>query len=376
MRFRRFKAPGMREAMARVREEMGEDAVIVTTEQLPDGSVEVTAAAERPRPAPPPRVSEPTTLESRLEQRLRARLRAEAQATGTNTPPAASVCLADIEAVLAFHQVPDAARQTMLRAAEAHEATDAPAMLARALEGALAFQPIGDALPRSIMLVGTPGSGKTVTAAKLAARAVLSGQGVDFITADAIRSGALAQSKAYADVLNQDVCEVRGADELAMLLDTRAEIGRDRPCIIDTPAANLLDSSEVDLMARLVQAAAPAGVEPVAVIAAGADALDMAEAAILFARLGCRRAIVTRTDATRRLGPVITALADAGLAAAELGIKPYIAGGLAPATPVRLAELITARSTATPPAPTRLDAKRPMPVPRPGNGTAEEHEPA
>lgn len=91
------------------------------------------------------------------------------------------------------------------------------------------------------MLIGTPGSGKTVTAAKLAARAVLAGQQVDIITADAVRSGALAQSKAYADVLNQDVAEVRGADELALMLDTRAELGRNRPCIIDTPATNLHD---------------------------------------------------------------------------------------------------------------------------------------
>ena len=80
----------------------------------------------------------------------------------------------------------------------------------------------------------------------------------------------------------------------------------------------------------------------------------MAETAQLFAQLGCRRVIVTRTDATRRLGGMMAALATARLAAAEFGIKPYLAGGLTAATPATLAHMTLAKSATSAPHPTLL----------------------
>ncbi len=355
MRLRRFKAPSMREAMARVRDELGDTAIIVSSENLPTGGVEVTAVNERRGNAPDTAEPDTSPVRDQLELRLKARLRGEAKAASDNDTPTLGFTTTDLSAVLNDHRVPDLLADRLLQAANAHDSDDAHAALAHSLGIALTFQPIGEQLPGSIMLIGTPGSGKTVSAAKLAARAVLAGQQVDIITADAVRSGALAQSKAYADVLNQDVAEVRGADELALMLDTRAELGRNRPCIIDTPATNLHDRAELDHTARLVQACrgsdAASGVEPVGVIAAGGDTEDMADAARLFAQLGCRRVIISRTDATKRLGGVMAALATARLAAAEFGIKPYLAGGLVAATPARLADLTLTKSTTSAPQP-------------------------
>jgi flagellar biosynthesis protein FlhF len=364
MRLRRFKAANMREAMSRLREELGETAIIISTEDLPDGRVEVTAASERRSQADEDRRMEDETgfspVRNQLEMRLKARLRGEARATGANAEP--GFVSADLAAILQDHRVPEPLAERLLTSASAHDSEDAEAALAHGLGMALDFQPMGDKLPGSIMLIGTPGSGKTVTAAKLAARAVLAGQQVDFLTADAVRSGALAQFKAYADVLNQDVAEVRGADELALMLDTRAELGRGRPCIIDTPATNLHDRGELDHTARLVVAGRSATpdnvVEPVGVLAAGGDTEDMSEAALYFAQLGCRRVIITRTDATKRLGGVMAALASARLAVAEFGIKPYLAGGLIPATPLRLAALAISKSATSTPRPTVLPRRR------------------
>lgn len=355
MRLRRFKAPSMREAMARVRDELGETAIIVSSEELENGGVEVTAVNERRGDA---RSTEPETfspVRNQLEMRLKARLRGEAKASTQQATPTLGLTSTDLSTVLNDHRVPETLADRLLQAASAHDNDDAQAALAHSLGITLDFQPIGEQLPGSIMLIGTPGAGKTVTAAKLAARAVLAGQQVDIITADAVRSGALAQSKAYADVLNQDVAEVRGADELALMLDTRAELGRNRPCIIDTPATNLHDRAELDHTARLVQACrgadANSTVEPIGVIAAGGDIEDMAEAAQFFAQLGCRRVIISRTDATKRLGGVMAALATARLAVAEFGIKPYLAGGLVAATPSRLADLTLTKSTTSAPQP-------------------------
>ena len=52
MRLKLFRAPAMAEAMARVRAELGEDALILATRRVGDG-VEVTAALE-PDDQPPP----------------------------------------------------------------------------------------------------------------------------------------------------------------------------------------------------------------------------------------------------------------------------------------------------------------------------------
>ncbi|MGD1934636.1 MAG: AAA family ATPase [Candidatus Phaeomarinobacter sp.] len=353
MRLRRFKAPTMREAMARVRDELGDRAIIVSSEELASGGVEVTAVNERRSDARQADDANFSPVRDQLELRLKARLRGEAKATQISNAPALGLTATDLATILNDHRVPEALAERLLQAANTHDSNAAEGALAHSLGIALDFQPIGAQLPGSLMLIGTPGSGKTVTAAKLAARAVLAGQQVDIITADAVRSGALAQSKAYADVLNQDVAEVRGADELALMLDTRAELGRSRPCIIDTPATNLHDRAELDHTARLVEACRGAesdtSVEPVGGIAAGGDTEDMAEAAQFFAQLGCRRVIISRTDATKRLGGVMAALATARLAAAEFGIKPYLAGGLIAATPSRLADLTLTKSTTSAP---------------------------
>ena len=53
MRLKIYRAPRMAEAMARVRTELGEDALILASRQVDDG-VEVTAALEVEDDPPPP----------------------------------------------------------------------------------------------------------------------------------------------------------------------------------------------------------------------------------------------------------------------------------------------------------------------------------
>ena len=64
-----------------------------------------------------------------------------------------------------------------------------------------------------------------------------------------------------------------------------------------------------------------------------ADA-DLARA---FAVLGARHLLPTRLDAARRLGGVVSAAAEAGLALTEAGTGPGVADGLSPLSPEWLA---------------------------------------
>ena len=90
MRLKLYRARAMAEAMARVRAELGDDALILATRRVGDG-VEVTAALE-PDEAPPPLAPADPPLLAALEfHAVPASLRAGLQA-GELEPALAALC--------------------------------------------------------------------------------------------------------------------------------------------------------------------------------------------------------------------------------------------------------------------------------------------
>src|SRR6185436_978095 len=157
MRLKTFIAATVAEAMARVRAELGPDAVIVATEKPARGPARVVAAIEPDPPMPGP-----------------------APDAESETPPPAIAGdpSAGFEAALARHGVPSALRRRL--AAVANGSGDAA--LAPALAASFRFADLTrrrSAAP--IVLLGPHGAGKTSTAAKLAARARLDGHAVRLV---------------------------------------------------------------------------------------------------------------------------------------------------------------------------------------------------
>ena len=64
----------------------------------------------------------------------------------------------------------------------------------------------------------------------------------------------------------------------------------------------------------------------------------------IFADLGARQMIVTRMDASRRLGSVIAAASVGRLAICEGSFSPYVAEGFRTLTPITLARLMLGAS--------------------------------
>jgi flagellar biosynthesis protein FlhF len=312
MRLKTFTAATMGEAMERVRQTLGEDAVIISSQTLPaTGDVWVTAAIDRPDEAFDARPS-----------------------TG-----AAAVIQA-----LNDHGAPVGLIDKMLDAVPASDTATPEIVLAAALGAQLKFQPIEEKLLRPVMLVGPPGSGKTVAAAKLAARARLDGRDCLLISAEAGRAGGGARLAAFAQILKMEMHAAEGNAAFAEL--TRTANGR--ATFIDSASVNPFDPGE---MSELASAAAAGGAEPVLVLAAGGDPLESAEIARAFGAIGAVRMIATRLDTARRHGGILAA-ANAGLALAELGASPTIGDGLQPASAASLArallERIGAPATALP----------------------------
>ncbi|MDR3317403.1 MAG: signal recognition particle-docking protein FtsY [Puniceicoccales bacterium] len=108
-------------------------------------------------------------------------------------------------------------------------------------------------LPTVICLIGTNGSGKTTTAAKLASFFRKNGQSVIVGACDTFRAAANEQIKIWSERLNFDLVESRqGADAASVAFDTcQAAIHRGREIVILDTAGRLHNKS--NLMAELVK---------------------------------------------------------------------------------------------------------------------------
>ena len=272
MRLKLYRAASVPEAMAKVRADLGADALIVGTRRVSDG-VEVTAAleeAERPLPA-----SEPNRV-----------------------------------AVLQFHGVPEP-----LRSALETGPLDGPLRF-----GALAFD-------RPLLIAGPPGAGKTLTVVRLATRLMLSGIVPMIVAADGNKAGATEQLLAFTRVLGVKL--IHAPDPLTM---ARApQLRRNgAPVLIDAPGSDPFDPAQADSLRALIGAA---DARVVLVLPSGLDPAEAGELGQAYAALGADSLIATRLDLSRRLGGLLAAAHAGRLALTEAGIGTGIPDGLVPLTP-------------------------------------------
>ncbi|MFQ5533702.1 MAG: hypothetical protein ACE5EM_02620 [Sphingomonadales bacterium] len=326
MRLKTFTAPSMKEAMTKIRAAVGPDAIIVSNARGRGGrGVTVTVAIE-PDLARPQEPQKSGKQEAPLPNPAIATARNE----GEFDPE-------EISRALAFHRVPKMLAGQLDRAARAMEAENAAMALASAFDTLFRFSPLPDIPRRPIMLIGPCGTGKTVTAAKLAARATFQSANVRIITLDVARAGAVEQLDAFARPLKCGVEVARNRDDLSALLQQSSSTTQNGFTIIDSPGTNPYNKDEISDLRDFISAA---DIEPVLTLSTGSDAREAAFVAEVFGMLGSRRLILTGVDAARRYGDFLAA-ADAGqLSFAEMSRSPFVADGLTAVNPVTLARLM------------------------------------
>jgi flagellar biosynthesis protein FlhF len=335
----------MRDGMRRVREQLGDDAIIVQVEDLEGGGVMLLAAADGSVPvaqppaasAPPP--ERPAKRPGLTKPQFPPAPKPAAEPAMAPAPPprmGAERILDRVAEALSFHRVAPPIAEALIDAVEAGDWSDPQQALAGALGSALGFSDTPPpAIAAPMLLVGSAGTGKTVTLAKLAAEAVIAGRRIGIVSADIGRAGGLAQINTFAEALGTDVLQAVGPRDIQ---DAMIALGGCEAVFVDTPAATPFVPEDVADIVKLARAARG---QIVPVFAAGNDPLESAEAAAVWREAGAARCIVTRTDTARRLGGLL-AVAAAGLVVSDIGVSRAIAHGLAAATPARVAEMLLA----------------------------------
>ncbi|MEO1662493.1 MAG: flagellar biosynthesis protein FlhF-like protein [Pseudomonadota bacterium] len=321
MRMKMFAAESIEAAKALIFAEMGDDAIILSEREVP-GGVEVRAATDKLGGGMVPN-----------ESRILTRLGASPSPRLVESPIRNRV-----RDALLWHGAPQRFADRIADAGitGGFESTEPGAALAAGLQSALTCDPIPPSPHRNIVLVGAPGHGRTATAAKLTRRAAVAKAEVLPVAADLDLTAGGAQLAAYLEKEQSQIRAVTTPDDLFAVLKTIENEGK--RCVIDLPAIIPFDQED---MASLQDLLAVIDAEPVLVISAEGHPEDLNEAARAFARCGVRRAIVTKLDVTRRRGGIVSALISAKIAFSHLAITPFIGGGLVPATPSRLAQLLT-----------------------------------
>lgn len=312
MQLKSYHAESMRDVMRLVRDELGDEAVIVSSIEDDDGHVRITAALEKPDP----------DLQSDHDSKLPA-------------PSDAQTEDRRLSDVLDYHGVSKNISDQLIKRTSRVESTDPAVALAAALDANFRFSPIPNRdIARPVMLVGPAGTGKTMTTAKLATRLVIQGLRATVINADISRAAAAEQLGALTTIIGVELETATTPEDLAEVFARRAA---GHAVFVDSFAVSPFDEAE---MARLGEFIASIDADPVLVLAAGADAAEAGDIAEAFANLGAKRMITTRIDQTRRLGSMLCAAHAGELVIADVGVTPHVAHGLTALDSISLARLL------------------------------------
>ncbi|MBX5459662.1 MAG: flagellar biosynthesis protein FlhF [Steroidobacteraceae bacterium] len=390
MKISKYTARDMRQALRLVREQLGPDAVIVSTKRLKGGGVEVTAAMdfdvgqlEAQATAAPVRAEARERAESasaasadeayaaavesfadsyaRVQAAARAAASDDAELDEDSEKDAMRSELRNLRRILET-QLAHLAWNDLTRRAPTHteilrELTEvgltqdfAAQIVAQLPSGAdltlarrLSMSLIAQRLPVTgdrwldtggrVALIGSTGVGKTTSLAKLAVRWVLrhGTRSLALICADAVRIGAHDQIHALGQMLDVPVYTVENYAELPKLLETLAQR---RFVLIDTPGSSQRDTQLAGRLAQL--AGAGSNIETALVLSACTQAGAIEETVKRFAPAKPASCLITKVDEAASLGGVLSVLTRADLPISYVSEGQRVPEDLRPARALEL----------------------------------------
>jgi flagellar biosynthesis protein FlhF len=340
MRILKFEGATMREALAAVKAELGDQAVVVSTRQVKKGllgsAYEIAAAVEDDKPAARP---QSPAFTAALANRNAAPQHATNEDDVERAVAPLRAELRSLRAMLRAAQAPAAAPRKPVNVHPAHGASHLPAHAHPAhAHAAASLPPTPLAAPSTaatVMLIGATGVGKTTTIAKIAARAALiERRRVALVTLDNYRVGGVDQIRTFADLIGVPLYVCDEPNHLAAQLDELA--GYDLT-LIDTAGRSPRDRMAIATLERALINAPSVEVHLTAPASTSAAQLD--ELRDRFSPLRPRRLLITKLDECGRAPDLVAAPTRLQMPITWLATGQQVPEDLEVATAPRLAEL-------------------------------------
>jgi flagellar biosynthesis protein FlhF len=336
MRVLKFEGATMRDAIAKVKAELGDQAVIISTRQVRRGllgsAVEISAAIETDDDEAPPFASGPAAPPTppppagpRTEQLVEAQvapLRSELRSLRALVRNAG-----ETRGTIELRSEVAALKKLIEQLQAAGPPAPAPRLPTRA---DVALTAPSEA--RAIMLVGPTGAGKTTTIAKLAARAALIDQRqVAVITLDNYRVGGVDQIRTFTDLIGVPLQVADHAGELAERIDPATDL-----TLIDTAGKSPRDQAAIEELAAQIDGL---GIEVHLVIPASATAAQIDQLVARYASLAPARLLFTKLDEHDHVPELALAPARAGIPITWVTTGQAVPEDIEEPSPARVLEL-------------------------------------
>lgn len=164
-------------------------------------------------------------------------------------------------------------------------------------------------MPHAAAFVGPTGVGKTTTIAKLAARLKFKGKkNVGLISIDSYRMGAFEQLKSYGTIMGVMCVPAYNRDDLVKALE---RMGQMDVVLIDTAGHSPSDTPRMEEVAHVLDGGFKVSVHLVLSVTTGA--FNMRESAKAFSALNPESYVFTKIDETRQCGKIMDQVGDLSL---------------------------------------------------------------
>ena len=319
MMMKRIEAPSLAEALQRVEDELGKDALVIDTKSTRTGYVIFAS----------PRITGPVTGKPPRTTGILNRL----LAPPTWTPGFAALAEAALEFGLSPH-VMRAIENALIGTRLNLSATGDPALptVAAKVLKALIRCVQTPLKHRVLAFVGSTGVGKTTTLAKLAAKAVREEQeSIAIVTLDTYRVAAVEQLRAFSDMLNVPFEVAFTPLDLRRALQEHADADR---IFIDTTGRGPFDTDSIQSIAG---ALAPAEIESALCVPATLRQKDAHAVVEGFGAMRPSSMIITKWDETLCPGECLSQAIETDLPISYITIGQEVPDDIVAADPGVLA---------------------------------------
>lgn len=350
MKVKKYLAPSMPEAMKKIRNDLGADAIILNTKEVNKGGIfglfskkhlEVTAAVD---PDPPVSLASGNGGESGKVIADLRRLENEIKRLKSSSYPGP---LGDVWDLLQKHGVDAGLIEKLMKPLLKEWYTNNEVLSEEEV-----FQSLYDLLvyqlkqkeanisvydKKTLVFIGPTGVGKTTTLAKIAAKAKLEDdKSVAFITADTYRIAAVDQLKTYADILNVPIEVAYTKEDFHKAKKAFADHDL---VLVDTAGRNFREPSTIDELTQLIPFEDDTKIW--LVFSMTSKYRDMKAIFRQFASISADACVLTKIDETRDYGSAANLWLKDGLVPAFFTNGQTVPDDLIQSTPRRMAEMLT-----------------------------------